>query len=487
MVEFLKHTYKEFFRSSVWQKSAFINGLMGLGFLYLAANFWIIGYFAGDILMAIFPGESPITNLNYGLLYYFLIDLFLRFYVQPLPVMGVIPYLHLPIKKSSLIHFTLLRSAFTVFNTSILVFAIPFAMGWIAKYESTLGAFLWVVLLFAFNGINNFLIVYFKRVFAEKPAIVLGFGALLGLLIALEYHNFIHIGQFSVYIFDGVIYQPLVIVAPLLMLLASYFWVFNYYKQNAYLESLSDAKKKNIKTVNLTFLERFEQIGKLIELELKLIWRNKRPKSVAIVSFIFVGYGFILYPTNNVNAISLIFFGLIITGMFLLNYGQFLLSWESGYFDMLLARNVQMKDYVKAKYYMFVASIVVAFLLSLVYFYFGTKVVLFNAAIAVFNIGITIWVVLYAATFSPKKIDLSKSSFFNYQGTGAQQFILMVPVLLLPTLVYGTFYLIGGENTGLAALFGFGIVGILLTNVLQNIITQRLREKRYTIASNFRE
>jgi hypothetical protein len=267
----------------------------------------------------------------------------------------------------------------------------------------------------------------------------------------------------------------------------TYLIVYKFYAKNAYLENFEDSKKKNIKSTNISFLNRFEQIGKLIEVELKLIWRNKRSKSVAIVSFLFVFYGFILYPTGGQNAFSLILFGLIITGMFMLNYGQFLISWESGYFDGLLARNVQLSDYISAKFYLFTASVVAAFIFSLIYAYFGWKIVLFNAAVAVFNIGVTSWIVLYTATFSPKKIDLSKSSFMNYQGTGAQQFILMIPVMGLPVFLYGLFYLIIGETAGLISLFVAGGIGILLTKTFNKLLTERLREQRYKIASNFRE
>ena len=487
MIELVKHSWKEFFRSSVWQKSAFVNFLMGLLFLYLALNFAFLGYVAGDILLKIFPGESPITNLNYGLLYYFLIDIFLRFYMQPIPVLSLIPYLHLPVNKKKMIHFTLVKSLANVFNTSIFIMAIPFAIGWIAKYESSSGAWFWIFALFAFNGINNFLSIYLKRVLAEKPQIVLGFGGLIASLIALDYFDIVKIGEFSRLLFDGAIYNAVWLLGPLAIMGLTYLIVYKFYAKNAYLENFEDSKKKNIKSTNISFLNRFEQIGKLIEVELKLIWRNKRSKSVAIVSFLFVFYGFILYPTGGQNAFSLILFGLIITGMFMLNYGQFLISWESGYFDGLLARNVQLSDYISAKFYLFTASVVAAFIFSLIYAYFGWKIVLFNAAVAVFNIGVTSWIVLYTATFNPKKIDLSKSSFMNYQGTGAQQFILMIPVMGLPVFLYGLFYLIVGETAGLISLFVAGGIGILLTKTFNKLLTERLREQRYKIASNFRE
>ena len=489
MIEIVKNSWKEFFRSAVWQKNAFVNFLMGLMFLYLALNFVFLGWAGGYILMGIFPGESPIENLNYGLLYYFLVDLFLRFYMQEIPVIGIVPYLHLPVKKKKIIHYLLAKSAFGVFNTSILTLAVPFAIAWIAKYESTSGAWYWLFAVFAFNLINNYLIVYLKKAFSEKPSIVLGFGGVIAALITLEYFGFIKIGTLSLAIFNGVIYNGLILLPIIFIAIAIYLFVYRYYANNAYLENLKSSKKKNVKSTNISFLDRFEQIGKLIEVEIKLILRNKRPKSVTVISFLFVAYGFILYPTTGTNAIALIIFGLIITGMFMLNYGQFLISWESAHFDGLLARNVQLKDYVRAKFYLFGVAVIISFILSLCYFMYGARVIAFNGAVALFNLGVTSWVVLFFSTFNPKKIDLSKSTFFNYQGTSSQQFLLMVPVMGLPILIYGLGYLVFGlnETAGAITLAVFGLIGVISTKPLTNILAKRLKDQKYKIASNFRE
>lgn len=485
MLELIKHQWRETTRSALWQKNAFVNFLMVLMFIYLGLNFAILGYLGGNLLMAAFPFESPISNLNAGIVYYFLIDLFLRFYMQPLPVIGIQPYLHLPIKKGKIINFLLWKSALNVFNTSVLVIAVPFAIRWIAKYESVSGAWAWVFAVYFFNLVNNYLITYLKKMFAEKPKVVLAFGGLIVGLIALEYFDLIQLSEASRWYFDTVIEQPVMALFPLGITLGVYAFVYRFFRKNAYLGTLSEHKKQKVQTGDLAFLHRFNTIGKLIELELKLIWRNKRPKSVATLSIFFFLYGFFIYPAGH-SPFLYIIGGLLVTGMFMLNYGQFLIGWEGNYFDVLLARNISIREYLLGKYYLFAVSVAINFVLSFVYLYFGWKIVLYNFAISLFNIGVISIVVIYFATIGPKKIDLSKSTFFNYQGTGASQFLLMAPVLGLPIVIYSIFSFIS-ESAGIISLLAVGAMGIAMHRPLINMLERRLKEKKHEIAANFRE
>jgi hypothetical protein len=40
------------------------------------------------------------------------------------------------------------------------------------------------------------------------------------------------------------------------------------------------------------------------------------------------------------------------------------------------------------------------------------------------------------ATYNTSSIELGKSQFFNYQGTGMAQFLMIIPVIGLPMLVF---------------------------------------------------
>ena len=320
----------------------------------------------------------------------------------------------------------------------------------------------------------------------EKPYIVAIFGLSIVLIGILDYYSILILTTYSQLFFTSIIRNEFLALIPVVMLVLTYFGVFKFFKSRAYIENLGTLKKKDAKSTSLEFLEPLAEIGKLIELELKLIWRNKRPKSVTIVSFVFFLYGYMLYPQST-NVFMLIVAGLMITGMFVLNYGQFLFSWESSYFDLLMARNVQIKKYVIGKFYLFSFITFISFLLSLIYIPYGIEIIQVNLAMALFNMGINFWVVMYFSTLNPKKIDLSKSTFFNYQGTSYQQFIIVLPMMGLPVFVFAPFHVLVSQEAGILALAMVGILGILLKGPLSKIVEQRIITKKYQMASNFRE
>lgn len=119
---FLILQWKQARRSPVFQKSLVVNIILGLLILYFASIFLTLGFYTDKILLKVFPDQSPVDTLNGFLLFYFLFDLLLRFMLQDLPVMAVQPYLHLPINRSKLIHFMLMRSVPSVFNLLMLLF-----------------------------------------------------------------------------------------------------------------------------------------------------------------------------------------------------------------------------------------------------------------------------------------------------------------------------------------------------------------------------
>ena len=92
------------------------------------------------------------------------------------------------------------------------------------------------------------------------------------------------------------------------------------------------------------------------------------------------------------------------------------------------------------------------FLLATPYIYYGVDKYLMIAAGALYNIGFNTLVLLYMGSFNRKQIDLNASGFGNTQGTSAKQFIVILPVLVIPI---GLFY-------AFSIPFGFNAVNIPL-------------------------
>ena len=123
---FLSLEWKQFFRSSYWQKSMALNILMVFLALYFIVIFLSLGLGLYPILKKQFPDADPLLTVNGFLFYWLLGDLVMRFFLQKLPVITIKPLLTLPIKKSKILHYVLGKSAISFFNFLPLFTIIPF-------------------------------------------------------------------------------------------------------------------------------------------------------------------------------------------------------------------------------------------------------------------------------------------------------------------------------------------------------------------------
>ena len=124
--DFVKLEYKQFFRSSYWQKSIALNILLGFVALYFIVVFIALGFSLYPLIHKFFRDRDPLGVESAFVFYWFLADLLMRFFFQKLLLMQVKPLLTLPIKKSKIIHYVLRKSLFSFFNFFTLVKIIPF-------------------------------------------------------------------------------------------------------------------------------------------------------------------------------------------------------------------------------------------------------------------------------------------------------------------------------------------------------------------------
>ena len=190
----------------------------------------------------------------------------------------------------------------------------------------------------------------------------------------------------------------------------------------------------------------------------------------------------------NDNAFGMMLFAAVMmTGISILNYGQFMFAWQSSHFDGLLVSKINFKDFIKAKFLLFTISSTVITILSSFYGLMSWKLLLLHLAAYLYNIGFGSVVVLYFATLNYKRLDITKSASFNWQGVGASQFILGLPFILLPILIYLPFGKTDHPYLGVIVVGLFGLLMLLLRNFWVNLIVRKFEKQRYKIAEGFRE
>lgn len=485
---FLALGFKNYFRSPVWGKSLAANIILSL--LALMMLFYVLlgGLFLPELVQRLVPNSAPQKVISGIVLYYFGIEFMLRFFLQNTPVLFIQPFLHLPLKKGKIIHFMLRKSLFSAFNLLALLLFFPYIVIHLVPYLGLSSSSGWFLGILGLVFLNHYLGIYVKKKLSESSnSIIVILGSIL-VLVGLEYFNIVKFSDISVAIIHQLMLHPYLATIPFILAYFAYSANYSFLFRNTYPEELSTKEKSANIQGDFGFLKKFGATGELIALELKLILRHKRPKTLLIMSGFLLLYGLIFYPQEEYQQMPFIFVfvGIFITGLFFINHGQFMLSWQGGHFDFILTRKGGIEEYLKAKYWMYVATCFAAFVLSLAYVFFGWKIALINLSSFLFNVGVNIPLVMYISMFNPKKIDLTKGAAFNYQGVGAAQWLMALPVILLPYLFFLPLYLFGYEILGILLVGLIGVVGFLLREKALNKLTERLSLTRHKIAAGFR-
>lgn len=487
---FIRHQWKEMKRSSIWQKSVAINIVLGFFLLLMLLYLLILGLFIDKILEELYPDRDPVVVFNGIILYYLGIEFFLRFFMQSLPTLNIETYLHLPIKKSSIVHYVASKSIVVVGNyLSWLVF-LPFAFKVIAPAYSPATVWVWIISMILLIFSNNFLATYIKRQLTGKPVIVGVFGLVMILLILSDYFGLISLSALSSYLFGQLLKQPLYIVVPALILIFTYSLNYFFLKSRLYPEEVILKKKDKVDSLsNIKYLKTLGLTGQLISLDLRLLWRHKRTRSIIYMAPIFLGYGFFFYPQPVYHEAYgfLIFVGIFMTGGMMLNYTNYCFGYESNYFDNILANYKNFERYIRVKYLFAVSIATVCYVLTIPYVFFGTDILLINSMTFLYNIGFLSFVLFYFATFSKKRMDLRKGAAFNYQGLGASHWLSMLPAFLLPVIIYLPFSWAGVPKAGLLFIGALGVAGLLFHKTMLNIILKQFLKRKYIMAEGFRE
>jgi len=483
----LKLEWKSFFRSANFTKGIAIKIFLTFFALYLMVCFAVLG--AGSYFFAAkaVPTVDPLLTVCKYIVIWFLVDLLLRFFAQKLPVLNSKALMVIPIKKKTIVHYLLLKSNISAFNIIPLFFLIPFSVVLLMKGYAVTNVLFWLlslVVLIQVNNLINFIInksnLYF---YVIVSVLVIG--------VLLQYFNFYDVVTPVGDLYFSLYKQPFFVLVPLGLLLLFYSINFKHFLQHFYLDDGVLSKKEKVVTSSeFLWLNRFGEVAPFLKNDIKLIWRNKRPKMTVIMSLVMLLYGLIFF-TNSMytegNSVMMVFVSIFITGMFLMNFGQFVPSWDSAYFNLLMSQNISMKQYLNSKRILFLISIGLLLVLSLPYLYFGWKIGMLLIIGGVYNAGVNVPALLYLCTFNKKRIDLAKSPMMNYQGMGLAQWLMVIPMMLVPMGVFSLVNYLVSFNIAVGVLFCLGVLGIAFQNYIFLKLVNVFKKRKYAMVIGFQQ
>jgi peptidoglycan/LPS O-acetylase OafA/YrhL len=133
------------------------------------------------------------------------------------------------------------------------------------------------------------------------------------------------------------------------------------------------------------------------------------------------------------------------------------------------------------------ALCIVSFIATTPYFLFGRQIILYHLVAFVYNAGVNIYVYLFAATLNTKRLELSRGSSMNMQGVSYKNFLVMIPLLVIPISLISLFALFSATYIALIIIALMGLAGILFRDSLLSVIEKQFLRRKYALCTGFRK
>lgn len=489
--DLLKQQTLKSVRAPGYYKNVLVNIFLGLGVLYWGVVCLILGLSLRTILLELDTPYSPVDTVLGGYSYLIIFGIAIRFFIQQLNTINLPPYQVLPIKRNSLINYLLIKPLLNPINYIVVVIIAPFAFrSAIAGDITMLQALMLVVSSIIVVWFNLLITVFFKRRFGATLWSMVGILAITFVISGLEYFGVVSLFELSIGVFNYLVFNTLGLISMLLATLGAYGlnkWFFAKYYYAEKFNTKSPTTQTNI--TDFSFMSRFGHIGELIILNLKLIFRHKRTKSMFITSILFLAYGLLFYPSDFYHERYgwLFFAAIFVVGSFLLIFGQMTISWNGAHFDYIIARRLDYFTYISANYYMLNAVTIITFILTTPYFFFGSDIMLLHFAALLYNMGVNSAFFVIAAPFNTKRIELSKGTSMNFQGTSYKSFLVIIPIMIIPLAVINIFAAFGLWQTGVWLLALLGAISLILHRHILRLANKIFINRKYALSEGFRK
>ena len=482
---FINLEWKSFLRSASFGSNLALKIVMGIFAALIILEFLALGLFSYDIMEEY--QLKPLETVNKYLIYYVLIDLVIRYFLQKMPVTNIKPLLLFPIKKSTIVHYSLGKTSISFFNVMHAFFFVPFTARLL--YEGFgFQAILWHLGIVALIYTNNYINVFVNN----KDSVFYSVLTVLAGLIALQYYNIFDLTVYSTKFFQGMYDTNYLFLVPMILMVSVYYFSFNYFKNRLNLDD-GLAKKSDIaKTENFAWLDQFGSLGTFLKNDIRLLKRNKRSRTTVIMSVVFIFYG-LLFFTQSIEAYDnpwmKVFAGIFVSGGFLFVFGQFVPSWDSAYYQLMMSQNIKYREYISAKWWLMVIATVITTILASFYLYIGLHTYLIIVVAAIFNIGVNSHLVMLGGAFVKTPIDLttSKQAFGDKQAFNVKTMLIAVPKMLLPMGLYALGYYLFSPNVGLIFVAAAGVLGFAFRNYVFTQIEKIYKTEKYATIAAYKQ
>lgn len=466
--------------------------------VYLSAAFVFIYLIGLSIPFAMIANESRTmtsAELLCTLLPFILaLDFALRFVVQQTPAQIVRPYMLLPLSHHACIDTFIFSSVVNSGNLTWLAFVLPYTlMSMLFGYgiPTTVLTIFMVVILVAANSLWYAVVRTLVMESAWWWALPVGVYALLAspLYIGSEAgfdqlcDTYAVVGEFI----DK--HSILTLLLPLALLVVLAYANRRVQYKYVKLELMRIEKKQELKKVRrFDFLERYGDVGTFLQLELKLVTRNKNPRKAffsGIFTMLILSVAIIASDIYDSVAMTNFwaFYNMALLGATILTR---MMGYEGNYIDCLLVRRENILALLKAKYIFYSALLLLPTLLMMPVVISGKWSFYMLVSYAIFTMGFQYFLLFQTAVYNKQAIPLNEKLTTKGGLDGNYtQMLIMAGIFIVPSILVNMLQTFLRENTVYTVILIIGIIFVLTHRIWLRNIYKRMMKRKYANLESF--
>lgn len=469
----ISHNRKEFWRSP------FLNEKL----LEIFFKVLLVAWLSSSVLSTIFEAHFQLKagndiaakTIGAGILVYLFAEILFRSLFQSFPKMNLVPYLALPVGKTTILKSFLIRSFLTPFFWLPFIF-LAFANIFIFKYFPS-QIFLFNALIISGVLLNHSFAYFLKIMQAKKNTLNYLFLATLMIAFSLHYFKIIDGFQLLERTFALILKFSIVIFIPFLLAGLSYYSLF---KMREVIFEQNTSASIHARRLPIQFFSRFGEIGKQIDFELNMLTRLKAMISQFTIGLLFLIYPFIVKANLTDSSIFLAVVGIFST--YIIPMVSFItFSWHTYHFEAL--------DFyqspaiiIKAKYYTYgLIGLLFLILGIIVYSFYQPKLIPYTIVGFAYNFTFLLPLMLYLGIKYLKPKEPYQLSWMNSSmGFEAEVLIFSIVIFLgimIPFLLSKWF--LGDDKYGLFVLIAVCIILFAFRNRFFESLAREYKKRKY--------
>ena len=269
-------------RHPMYDQNKFAKYLIGfsiaLGVVYLI----LFGVLFIPMFKATFPSMEPYHIFNKGMVYLLIADFFMRLSMTKLPVQEIKPFVLLPMGKNRVLRSYLILTGLSGFNLIWLFMLVPFGFGTLFKYFGFVGVLGFLVGYWLLMQLNNYWYVMCRTLMNQHILYLLVPIAVYALLlVGMLVPDTNYLGNLCMELGEGFFLWEWPVYLGLIAAIGGMFALCHAVQKRVVYKELSKTEvvKKLKRVTEYKFLDRFGEVGEYMRLEIKLLTRNKVPRS----------------------------------------------------------------------------------------------------------------------------------------------------------------------------------------------------------------